>query len=158
VEILALKDPAEMSELKPTGLDPSQKKPGGKSLKDVHDAKNHATGKAGEVARNAAFAGIAVIWLITGEGHGAITGALLFALVFLSAALVVDFAQYVYCSFIWSKFYRETYAIYGTDDELVDIPENLTAKAYGFFWLKIIIFALGFFCLLVGAFSRIKVF
>jgi hypothetical protein len=130
---------------------------GGKRLADVHEAKNDATAKAGDVARNSALAGIAVIWLLTKEGVDPISGPLLFSLLFLAAGLVADFSQYVYCSRLWSEFYAQEYQKHGSDDALVDIPDDLTSRTYLFFWLKIVLFSAGFLLLLWGGFCKINI-
>ena len=135
-----------------------QSKPGGKKLADIDAAKNDATGRASDVARQSAFAGIATIWLLSKEDVGAIQGIFIWALLALALALFVDFMQYVYCSWTWKKFYNEQYEKHNSDDALVDIPESLTANVYRFFWAKIIILCGGYVFLLTGAASQLNVF
>jgi hypothetical protein len=133
---------------------PPEKRPG-KQLLEIEKAKNDATGKASDVGRQLAFAGIATIWLLRDE-HGArpFETGLLTALTLLAAALLIDFLQYVYCSWVWRQFYNQQYDEHNSDEALVDIPDGLAASIYRFFWTKIIALLLGYVFLLVAAVTK----
>lgn len=132
--------------------------PGGKRLAEIDQAKNDATGKASEVGRQLAFAGIATIWLLTDENPRVIGNILLIGLVLFSSALLLDFLQYVYCSYIWKRFYNEHFNKHNNDDAFVDIPDNLSERIYRFFWAKIFLLIIGYAFLLVGAVIKLHLF
>ena len=127
----------------------------GKPLSDVDEARRDASGKASEVGRQLAFAGIASIWILNGEKSEALSGALLAGLTLLSAALLADFLQYVYCAAVWRKFYNENYRVHGSDSALIDVPDALSARTYHFYRAKILLLLAGYVCLLVGALIRL---
>lgn len=133
-------------------------RPPGKKLSEIEKAKNDATGKASDVGRQLAFAGIATIWLLRNEQSVSPFGsALLIALILLGAALLIDFLQYVYCSWVWRGFYNTLYDQHNCDDALVDIPDGLSASIYRFFWTKIGVLLLGYLFLLCGAAAKLKI-
>lgn len=134
-------------------------KPPGKKLSDIEKAKNDATGKASDVGRQLAFAGIATVWLLRNEQSvRPFEDTLLMALVFLSLALLIDFMQYVYCSWIWRDFYNRHYDEHNRDDALVDIPNALSASTYYFFWVKIGALLLGHAFLMAAAIRKLQIF
>lgn len=107
--------------------------PKGKRLSEVEKTRNDATGRASDVGRQLAFAGIATVWLLRdGTATRPISSQLFYALLFLSIALLIDFLQYAYCSRVWRKFYNEQYELHKSDDALVDIPDQLANKTYIF--------------------------
>lgn len=132
-------------------------KPPGKKLSEIEKAKNDATGKASDVGRQLAFAGIATIWLLRNE-HGAkpFDSTLSVALLLLGVALLVDFLQYVYCSWVWRGFYNKHYDEHNCDDALVDIPEGLSGSTYFFFWTKIGVLLIGYIFLLISAVGKLQ--
>lgn len=133
-------------------------KPPGKRLSEIEKAKNDATGKASDVGRQIAFAGIATLWLLRNERSvRPFDTTLLVALMLLGAALLVDFLQYVYCSWVWKDFYNKQYDEHNCDDALVDIPDGLSASIYRFFWTKIGILLLGYLFLLFAAAAKLKI-
>ena len=132
--------------------------PGGKRLSDIDQAKNDATGKASDVGRQLAYAGIATIWLLRNDGGRPFGDVLLTALTLIAAALLVDFLQYVHCSRIWKKFYNEQFSTHNSDDALVDIPDSLSISIYRFFWTKITLLVAGYAFLLAGAVIKLRIF
>lgn len=132
---------------------------GGKRLADIDQAKNEATGKASDVGRQLAFAGIATIWLLREEESlRPFSSSLLAALVLLAVALLTDFLQYVYCSFVWRRFYNKHFDRHKSDDAKVDIPHSLSGKIYLFFWFKIAALTCGYVFLLSGAIQKLHIF
>lgn len=132
---------------------------GGKRLADIDQAKNDATGKASDVGRQLAFAGIATIWLLREEESlRPFSNSLLVALVLLAVALLIDFLQYVYCSFVWRRFYNKHFDQHKSDDAKVDIPHSLSGKIYLFFWAKITVLTCGYTFLLSGAIQKLRIF
>ena len=133
--------------------------PKGKSLSEIDKTKNDAMGGASTVGRQLAYAGIATVWLLRNDAAPRPLGnILLLALLFLSAALLSDFLQYVHCSRIWKRFYNEQFDLHGSDDARVDIPPALTAPMYKFFWLKIGMLLAGYLFLIVGAALKLRIF
>lgn len=130
----------------------------GKKLSEVDRTKNDATGRASDVGRQLAYAGIATVWLLRDDAAARpLSNILLFALVFLSTALIVDLMQYVHCSRIWKNFYNEQFDIHGSDEALVDIPKSLTEPMYKFFWTKIWLLGFGYAFLLAGAIVKLRI-
>src|SRR4051812_20938279 len=66
------------------------------------------SGKASEVARSLAFAGIAIVWTFkVGEGASSQVAAdFLAPAFFLAVTLVLDFGQYALGALIWGSFHR----------------------------------------------------
>jgi len=136
-----------------------EKLPGGKRLSDIDQTKNDATGRASDVGRQLAFAGIATIWLLRDEaGTRPFGNVLLIALTLLALALLADFLQYVYCSFVWRRFYNEQFDKHKNDDALVDIPDSLSERTYIFFKTKIGLLFVGYVFLLIGATTKLRIF
>lgn len=134
------------------------KLPGGKRLSGIDQARNDATGKASDVGRQLAFAGIATIWLLRESGTRPLGDVLLVALTLLAMALLADFLQYVYCSFVWRRFYNEQFDKHKNDDALVDIPDSLSDRTYIFFKTKIGLLIGGYVFLIIGAIITLRIF
>lgn len=118
-----------------------------KTLSDIDKTKNDATGKASDVARQLAFAGLAVIWILRESSGNPIGAVLLPAVAFFVVSLTLDLFQYVWCSFIWTMFYNYHFEIHKSDKTEIDIPGWVNWPAYGCFWLKIIALVVGWGCL-----------
>jgi hypothetical protein len=132
---------------------------GGKRLSDIDQTKNDATGKASDVGRQLAFAGIATVWLLRDEtGVQPFGHILLIALILLASALFSDFLQYACNSYVWRKFYNEQFDRHKTDDALVDIPAAISSRTYLFFTIKIWLLLVGYVFLLVGAIIKLRIF
>lgn len=133
--------------------------PKGKLLSEIDKTKNDATGRASDVGRQLAFAGIATAWLLRNDAAlRPLSNVLLLALLLLSGALLVDFLQYVHCSRIWKRFYNEQFDLHGSDDARVDIPPSLTAPMYNFFWAKFCLLLAGYLFLIIGAALKLRIF
>lgn len=130
----------------------------GKKLSEIDRAKNDATGKASDVGRQLAFAGIATVWLLRDEGARPIGNFLLIALTLLVLALLLDFLQYVVCGAIWRNFYNKHFDEHKNDDACVDVPDELARPIYRFYWWKIRLLASGYVFLLIGAIIKLKLF
>src|SRR5262245_49460778 len=66
------------------------------------------SGKASDICRQLAFAGIAVIWLFKKDvvGQPTLPIELIWSGVFIVLSLVADVFQYVLASIVWRLFYR----------------------------------------------------
>ncbi len=130
-------------------------------LKDARGFQEYFTGKASDVARQLAFAGIATIWLLrVGEKTGGIpfSGALLWPLLLFVAALASDLLQYVYAGTAWSIFHRTKEKELkpeelGTKEFLA--PREINWPTNFFYYLKLVLTVCAFFPLLTYIYSRI---
>ena len=114
-----------------------------KTLAEVDETKNAATGRASDVARQLAFAGLAVVWILREASGNPIGPSLVVPLLLLVACLSLDLLQYVWCSFVWTIFYNYQFEKHGSDQKRVDIPGAINWVSYGCFWLKILALVLG---------------
>jgi len=126
-------------------------------LDDVHTRYAEASAKSSEVARQLAFAGIAVVWLFSGGKIDQKTGLhvpghLLWAGALLVAALTLDFFHAAYRAASLGVFARikEKDAAIDRDAE-IDFPRWINWPSIGCFWGKLA--CVGFaYCLLASYF------
>tara|TARA_Y100000296_G_C5094850_1_gene216805 strand:- start:427 stop:771 length:345 start_codon:yes stop_codon:yes gene_type:complete len=111
------------------------------------------------VARQLAFAGIAVIWIFTNNEDGGMSlpASLLWpALIFVSA-LASDFLQYVSMSLVWFFFTRHKEKQLGADFEgSFSWSPAINYPGYTFFWLKCSLVLAGYLLLGVFIYQQIK--
>lgn len=113
-----------------------------------------STAKASDIARQLAFAGIALIWVFSGAKNGndvaAMPERLLNAGFWLCLSLAFDFLQYVVKAAVWGfwhrslekKLFRENGRI---DDETEsEAPPWINYPAIGLFWFKLWFVAVSF--------------
>jgi hypothetical protein len=122
------------------------------TLREIRDIHQFNTGKASEITRQLALAGIAVIWLFkTTSTSTPIPKAYLLPLWFFLAALLLDLMQYVIAGLVWTAFEkkREREAGNSSGDTLVnDSPGWINSGAWTCWTLKIALMAAGYFWLL----------
>jgi len=77
-------------------------------LSGYKDDYYYFTGKLGDINRQIAFAGIAIIWIFKKEdGENIILCKdLIFPSILFAIALACDLLQYIYQSLTWAIFYR----------------------------------------------------
>jgi hypothetical protein len=77
-------------------------------LQDYRDDFYTYSGKASDLSRQLAFAGIALIWLFKKESGGQLTipNELVLPSIFIVVALALDLIHYCLASVIWRIFYR----------------------------------------------------
>jgi hypothetical protein len=75
-------------------------------LQDYRQTFYDYSAKASDIARQSAFAGIALIWLFKGEAAYVLPEALLLPGLLIVAALAADALQYLAATVIWRRFYR----------------------------------------------------
>lgn len=128
-------------------------------LADVREAYYTYTAKASDIARQLAFAGIAIVWVFSGGGGS--TGApvhvprdlTLIGLV-LVIALASDFLQYVWASGAWGILGRlREQRQRATADLLAPLWINYPTDV--FFWTKLILVTLAYVLLAVALSSRL---
>jgi hypothetical protein len=122
------------------------------TLDDVWSDVRELTGKLSDVARQAAYAGLAVIWIFkTGEpATYHLEHSLIWAGVLLALALVLDLAQYaVNAALRWFNARHEE-RVRGVDYEGKDItlPKSINRIPYALFVLKVALVAAGYVVLL----------
>lgn len=108
-------------------------------INDVARAKDLFTGKASDVVRQLAFAGIAVIWLVRADkSPHPIPPYLVPVLALFSIALACDLLQYTIASLIWSVFYRKKLSENLAENTDFEEPAWLPLPGYVLFTLKVI--------------------
>jgi hypothetical protein len=131
-------------------------------LSDLRKDNDYYSGKASELARQLAFAGIAVIWVFKrgAEGQQGIPAELVRPALFFWAALGFDFAQYLAATFIWDRVYRyhEKKLKKISDDPAVGWPPYFTWPQLAFFFLKIAAVAVGYALLMSFLAMQWKIF
>jgi hypothetical protein len=112
------------------------------------------TTKASDCARQFAFAGLALTWLLKPSGTSAIAGEFLISSGLLVLALTLDLSQYVVASFSWRRLAKKHEAIckaitnYVLDDHKENFCIECCERNFGFppqfhfvsrfcFWSKI---------------------
>lgn len=96
------------------------------------------SGKASDVARQLAFAGIAVVWVFKQQEVAKVTlpeVLVLPALLFV-VALALDLLQYVFATLIWGQLVQH-YADKVGEDEVIETSKVRNWPALCCFWLKI---------------------
>ena len=113
-------------------------------LSEAREAYYSYSGNASTVARQLAFAGIAVVWLFNTKVAGqpiALPHPLLQVAFLLVVTLAFDLLQYVSASLIWGAFARrhekQIEPHRRNDDPDVDAPAYLNWPAIACFWLKL---------------------
>ena len=110
------------------------------------------SGKASDVARQLAFAGIALIWIFKVEKGGplALPEDVLFPAGAFVVALSLDLLHYVYAALVWGAFstYQKSWKKKKDQDELPDAPSFLNWPALACFWLKLLAVLIGYWSLL----------
>ncbi|WP_404466246.1 hypothetical protein LG331_08145 [Vreelandella aquamarina] len=109
------------------------------SLKTCWDTFYTNTGNASAIARQLAFAGIAVVWIFTESEEGGLSlhASLLWPSLLFVIALACDFLQYLSGSIVWYCFARHKERKLGADckDEF-GWDDWLNYPGYIFFWSK----------------------
>lgn len=80
-----------------------------KTVDDYKKDYEYFTGKASEISRNLAFAGIAIIWIFkitSKDGSLEIPSLLITPLIWLVITLALDLSQYISGGLIWLIYYR----------------------------------------------------
>lgn len=109
------------------------------NIADLQRAKDGYTAKASDVARQFAFAGIAVVWLLrSANAAEPIPAELIPTLALFGLALAFDLLQYVVSSIIWAGYYRMKLKQNIAETTEFEEPRLITLPAYVLFFGKII--------------------
>jgi hypothetical protein len=120
-------------------------------LSDYRDAYYELSGKASDVARQLAFAGIALIWIFheTGGKPIAIPHPLVWPAACFICGLAFDLLQYVSGALIWGAFHRHQEKRLGVDSKKThSAPAWFNRPGILFFWGKLALVLAGYFLLL----------
>lgn len=110
--------------------------------------------KAGDVARQLSFAGIALLWVLKDINPSTQTNSvtsffsppLLIPALIFALALTFDLLQYFVGSIIWSVFCRIKERTVGEDDDLT-LPIFLNWPSIIFFYLKLLAVTAAYICI-----------
>jgi hypothetical protein len=128
-------------------------------LSDYRNAYYTHSGNASSVARQAAFAGIALIWIFNSKTGNEVVlpEQLLWPALFLMVGLGLDLLQYIAASAIWGIFHRVKEKELGAiPDPDVTAPPYLNWPALLLFWGKLAAITAGYGSLLVYVKQAIK--
>lgn len=127
-------------------------------LADYRETYYTLSGKASDITRQLAFAGIALIWIFRGTSSGplAVPGELLIPAGLLALALSFDLAQYAFGAAIWAIFVRVSEGNGIEDDTEVSAPMYFNWPALLFFWLKIFFLLLAYFLILRYIYTQLS--
>ena len=105
------------------------------------------SGKASDISRQLAFAGIAVVWIFKQQGNSVVSvpeGLLVPALLFV-IALALDLLQYVVASITWGRFLILAERTDPEDDKVLEASSYANVPANILFMFKIASVLLGYF-------------
>ena len=118
------------------------------TLNDLWADVRELTGKLSEVARQAAYAGFAVIWVFktTTETSYHLDRSLILAGVLLALALGCDLVQYAVTVLLRWRNAHEEERLRGVDyaDNDLTLPEGINRGPYALFALKVALVAVGY--------------
>jgi hypothetical protein len=120
-------------------------------LSEFRSTYQELSGKASEVARSLAFAGIALVWVFkTGADVPRPPPGLIAPTILLTAGLACDLIQYVYSAAAWGIFARihERRLQDLQEDPDLDAPAWINWPTLFFFWTKLVCVAAAY--LLMG--------
>lgn len=108
------------------------------------------SGSASAVTRQAAFAGIALVWIFNSKADEMITlpQQLLWPTLFLVACLACDLLQYIFSTAIWGIYHRVLEKRGVSEDEEINAPIYFNWPGIILFWLKHFFVLAGYFLLL----------
>jgi hypothetical protein len=116
------------------------------------------SGSASDVTRQAAFAGIALVWIFNSKANETITlpESLLWPTLFLIACLACDLLHYISSAAIWGLFHRIKEKQGVLEDTEISASPYFNWPALGLFWSKHIFVLLGYYNLLMYVHGAIK--
>jgi len=129
------------------------------NLKDVRTTFDTFSGKASEIVRSLALAGIAVIWVFKTDGQDGVInlpGPLWWGALAIVVAVGFDLLHYVAGSLTWGIYhwYKEQ-KTKTKETETFEAPDMINLGAYIFFGLKIVAIGIGYGFILTYLIGRI---
>jgi len=143
------------------------------NLKDANELITNRTAKLGDITRQLAFAGIAVIWIFKKdvEGLPAIPKSLFAPGILIISSLFLDLLQYGSSSLLWNVYYRikenefkgrksakrkpDAAKIEEFSKVEFEIPDWFNHVQYFFFWTKVVSIIIAYYFLLKFLFKNI---
>lgn len=128
-------------------------------LSKAWEAYEYYSGKASEITRQLAFAGIAIIWLFSLENKNGVTlpVSLLIPLSALIFSLSLDLLHYVVASFMWRGFYRRHRIKYGNEENAnVSAPNYIQVILMFFYTFKIVAVIFSYILIILHFTSHIQ--
>ena len=116
-------------------------------LSDYKDSYYYYSGTASSVSRQAAFAGIALLWIFNSKTGNTFTlpANLLWPALFLVLSIACDLLQYVVASATWGIFHRIKEVAHGAgNDPEIQASKYLNWPINFFFWAKLCFVILGY--------------
>jgi hypothetical protein len=114
-------------------------------LKDARDAYYTHSGKASDVSRQLALAGIALVWVFKiGSGPLALPAELVRPAFAFVLTLLLDVLQYAFAALIWGAFARQRERSSTNPDADFDAPAQLNWPALLCFWAKLASITIGY--------------
>lgn len=130
------------------------------TLDDIREKYYKSSASASSVARQASFAGIAVIWIFKTEVESQIFIPQSFVnpLFLFTASLALDLFQYASQSLIWSIFNRSMETKYGVEySKMVVVPVWVNWPAILFFWGKILLVVVAYVLLMSEVADKVQI-
>lgn len=138
-------------------------------IDDAHKRFYEASGQTSDRTRHLAFAGIAVVWILSGGGEhptrARVSDDLVWPLFAFVGTLFFDFLQYVVQSAIWRLYSRSKEKglqekhgeeNMGWREEEFTVPPELNWPGEVFFWAKVLALAAAYIPLLVHLSDRLR--
>ena len=121
-------------------------------LKEYRSEYYVFSAKAGDVARQLAFAGIAVIWVFKDDklGQLPLPNMLYAPTAAFVLSLALDMLHYAYSSLVWGAYshIQKRWKKHTDEDELGDAPYSFNWPALALFWGKLVSVIVGYWLLL----------
>jgi hypothetical protein len=126
-------------------------------LADARAAYTDYSSKTSDIVRQLGFAGIAVIWLFRDEvpDRVIVDRPLLWAGIFIIAALTFDLLHYVAGAIIWGSYHRRKELAGCSEDDEFEAPPVLNYPTLVFFWGKVALIAIAYGFLAASLVDRI---
>lgn len=127
-------------------------------LSDYRQSYYDFSGASSAVTRQAAFAGIALVWIFNAKTEQSIVlpAELLWPTLFLVACLACDLLHYIVAAAIWGVFHRIKEKQGLSEDDAVSAPIYFNWPTLTLFWSKHIFVILGYAGLLLYVYSSIR--
>lgn len=111
---------------------------------------DYFSGKASDIARQLAFAGIAIIWVFKTDqaGRYVVPSELFLPGTLIVLGLALDFLHYIVATAIWGIYNRIKEKQHVGEDEDFKAPPIFNWPALIFFWAKVAAIAAAYFFLL----------
>jgi hypothetical protein len=120
------------------------------NLAFIRERYSYYSGKASDIVRQLAFAGIALVWLFKTEikGQWGIPTELFPAAGLIVLTLSLDFLQYAAGSLIWAAYNKVKESAHTADEAEFLAPRLINWPTNFFFWTKVVTNTLAYWLIL----------